>query len=75
MRRYGNIDYQTMTRRGFALGLSLLVVGILGEVALPMIAGPLPAWERTLFFDMEVLGILIGLFAPLIFGVVLPLTE
>lgn len=75
MGRYGDIDYPTITKRGFALGLGLLLVGVLGEVLLPMVAGPLPQWERTLFFDLEVLGILIGLLTPLVFGVVLPLTE
>lgn len=75
MGRYGDIDYPTMTKRGFAFGLGLLLVGILGEVLLPMVAGPLPQWERTLFFDLEVLGILIGLLTPFVFGVVLPLTE
>lgn len=75
MGRYGNLDYPTLTRRSFLLGVSLLLVGLLGETLLPVVAGPLPAWEHTLFFDLEVLGILVGLFAPLTFGVVLPLTE
>jgi hypothetical protein len=34
-----------------------------------------PAWEETLLFDMEVLGVLISLFSPFVFGVLLPLTE
>jgi hypothetical protein len=75
MGRYGSIDYPTLTRRGFAFGVTLLVIGILGEVLGPMVFGPLPAWTHTLFFDMEVLGVLVGLFAPLLFGIVLPLTE
>lgn len=75
MGRYGKIDYSTYTRRGFGLGVTLLVIGILGEVALPLVAGPLPGWERTLFFDLEVIGVLLALFVPIIFGIVMPLTE
>jgi energy-converting hydrogenase Eha subunit E len=75
MGRYGDIDYPTVTRRGFALGVALLVVGTLGHVLGPLLFGPLPEWERTLFLDMEILGVLLGLLTPLVFGIVLPLTE
>lgn len=75
MGRYGNLDYPTLTRRGFALGIGLLVVGLLGEALGPAVVGSLPAWGHTLFLDLEILGILVGLFAPLVFGIALPLTE
>jgi len=34
-----------------------------------------PDWERALLFDIELLGILIGLLSPFVFGILLPLTE
>jgi hypothetical protein len=75
MGRYGNIDYPTVTKRAFLLGLSLFVVGVVGELLGHAFFGPLPAWEETLFVGAEGLGVLIALFAPIVFGVVLPLTE
>lgn len=75
MGRYGDIDYPTMTRRSFLLGVTLVLVGFLGEAVGPVFFGPLPGWEQTLLLDMEAAGILIGLIAPLVFGIVLPLTE
>jgi hypothetical protein len=35
----------------------------------------LPAWELALLFDLEVLGIGIFLLSPIVFGILLPLTE
>lgn len=75
MGRYGNIDYPTMAKRGFLVGLALFLVGALGGLAGPAVAGPLPQWEATLLFDLEVIGLLVGFFSPMLFGVALPLTE
>ncbi|QSG07301.1 hypothetical protein [Halapricum desulfuricans] len=75
MGRYGDLDYSKLTRRGFALGVGLLVVGLLGEALGPAVVGSMPAWGHTLFLDLEILGIVVGLFAPLTFGIALPLTE
>lgn len=68
-------DYPTITKRGFQVGVGLLLLGVFGEALLPVLVGPIPDWETALFFDAEVLGLLIGFFVPLIFGLVLPLTE
>ena len=73
--RYGSIDYPELTRLGFGLGLALFVVGVAGELVLPAIAGPLPGWERALFFDFEALGVALVLLSPFVFGILLPLTE
>ena len=73
--RYGNLDYPKLTKRGFGLGLALLVIGVLGEAALPALVGPLPGWEEMLFFDLEVIGVLLILLSPFVFGIFLPLTE
>jgi hypothetical protein len=75
MGRYGDIDYSLWARRSFFLGAALLIVGVAGNALGSALLGSLPTWEATLFFDMEVAGVLIGLLAPLTFGVVLPLTE
>jgi len=69
------IDYAFYAKAGFLLGVTLFVVGAGGELVGTAFFGSLPAWETTLLFDLEVLGILLGLFAPLTFGIVLPLTE
>lgn len=73
--RYGNLDYPTLTKRSFLLGLALFVVGAGGELVVHFLDLQLPAWEMALLFDAEVLGILVALFAPILFGIVLPLTE
>lgn len=73
--RYGDIDYPRATKRGTLLGATLFALGVLGEVVGSMFFGPLPAWEHTLFFDMEVLGVVLLLVVPFVFGIALPLTE
>lgn len=69
------MDHATLAKRGFLLGVGLFVFGVLGEVAGPMLFGTLPGWGDMLLTDMEGLGILLGLFSPLIFGIILPLIE
>ncbi|GAB3325341.1 hypothetical protein EI982_11125 [Haloplanus rallus] len=73
--RYGDLDYGAWTKRGTLLGLALFAVGALGELAAHALGIGLPAWEATLLFDAEVLGVCLFLLSPLVFGVVLPLTE
>ncbi|MFB6128685.1 MAG: hypothetical protein ABEJ47_02875 [Halorhabdus sp.] len=70
-----NIDYASWTRNSFLLGVGLLAIGAVGNLLGPALVGSLPAWEATLLLDLEILGVLIGLIAPLLFGIVLPLTE
>ena len=70
-----NMNYAAWTKHSFLLGVALLVIGVAGHVLGPAIQGSMPAWEATLFLDLEILGVLIGLIAPFTFGVVLPLTE
>jgi hypothetical protein len=73
--RYGALDYPRLTKFGFGLGLALFAVGALVELVLPAFLGGLPAWESTLLFDFEVLGVALALPSPVVFGVLLPLTE
>jgi hypothetical protein len=74
MGRYGSLDYPRLTKGGVLFGLLLFAVGLLGQVALG--ASPAtPAWELTLLFDLEAIGLLVAFFSPFVFGIVLPLTE
>ncbi|WP_251341762.1 hypothetical protein [Haloplanus halophilus] len=73
--RYGDLDYSAWTKRGTLLGLCLFAAGALGELAVHAMGLQLPAWEATLLFDAEVVGLLLFLLSPLVFGVLLPLTE
>lgn len=75
MGRYGNIDYPTVTKRAFLFGVALFLTGLVGELVGHAYFAPLPAWEQTLLVNAEAFGILIALGAPILFGIVLPLTE
>ncbi|MFB6109146.1 MAG: hypothetical protein ABEJ82_09980 [Haloplanus sp.] len=72
--RYGNVDYSRLTRGGFALGVALFVLGGAGELV-GQTFGVLPAWGSNLLFDAEVVGVVTMLCVPVVFGVLLPLTE
>lgn len=73
--QYDNLDYPALTKRSFLLGVSLFLVGVLGEFVITTTGIAAPAWEHTVLFDAEALGIIIALLGPFVFGVVLPLTE
>ncbi|MDQ2055359.1 MULTISPECIES: hypothetical protein [Halobellus] len=73
--RYGNLDYPTLTKRSFLLGIGLFAVGALGEFAIATTGAAVPAWEHTLLVDAEFLGVLLALLSPFVFGILLPLTE
>ena len=73
--RYGELDYSVLTKRSFLLGVTLFAIGALGELWLTAAGISVPDWERALLFDIELLGILIGLLSPFVFGILLPLTE
>ena len=73
--RYGDIDYPTLTKRSFLLGIGLFALGALGEFAIAATGTPVPAWEHTLLVDAEWVGVIIALLSPFVFGIILPLTE
>jgi hydrogenase/urease accessory protein HupE len=73
--RYGNLNYEKLTKRSVVLGVSLFLIGALGEMVLHAVGLPVPGWENALLLGFEGLGILIALLSPFIFGIVLPLTE
>lgn len=75
MGRHRRMEYSQYARGGFALGVAVFVVGILGHALGPALFGSLPEWELTLFTLMEFGGIAIALCSPIVFAVVLPLIE
>lgn len=75
MSHTSSMDYAKRAKQGFAVGAALFVVGVLGEAVGHAVPGSLAGWQQTLLFDAEVLGVLIGLLVPLVFGIVLPLVE
>lgn len=75
MGRYGDLDYEWFAKTGFLVSVALFGVGAGAGLLAAAMHWSLPAWEETLFLDMEILGVLGMLFSPLLFGVVLPLTE
>ena len=68
-------DNGAFAKGGFALGVTLFLLGVLGEALGPAFVGPLPGWADMLLTDMEALGILLALLAPLVFAIILPLVE
>ena len=75
MTGFTTLDYGQLAKGGFVLGLLMIVTGASGEWAIHSHLLSLPAWEDALFFDLEVLGILVFLLSPITFGIVLPLVE
>jgi hypothetical protein len=72
---YDGFEYGSLAKGGFFLGLVLLLLGAGGSIVGHAFFEPVPGWEETLFLDLEILGLLIGFFSPLTFGIVLPLVE
>lgn len=73
--RYGNMDYPYLAKTGFLVGVAMFVLGGGGELVGHSLYQSLPAWEDTLFFGLEAGGLLVLFLAPLVFGIILPLTE
>lgn len=73
--RYGSLDYSTLTKRSFLLGVGLFALGALGELGLAATGATVPGWEHALLVDAEWIGVAIALLSPFVFGVLLPLTE
>lgn len=73
--RNRDLDYPMLAKSGFLLGVALFAVGAVGEIAGHAFLSSAPSVVYQLLFGMEILGILVGFFAPAIFGFVLPLTE
>ena len=70
-----SIDHARLAKLGFLFGLGLFALGGAGEIVGHSVLGGLPAWEDSLLFDVEVVGLLVGFFSPFVFGIALPLLE
>ena len=75
MSGHGYVNHEQLAKGGFFLGLMLVVLGGAGELAANAGVLQVAAWTRTLFFDMEVLGVVLFLFSPIVFAIVLPLVS
>jgi hydrogenase/urease accessory protein HupE len=75
MSQTGSMDYAKRAKQGFLLGAGLFAFGALGELLGHVLYTELPGWEQALFFNAELVGVLLALFAPLVFAGVLPLVE
>lgn len=75
MGRYGTMNYVRLAKLGFAIGLTLFCTGAIGELILHSMWAEPPANVDQMLFWMEALGLIIGLFSPIIFGIFMPLTE
>jgi len=75
MQTRSSSDYARLAKGGFGVGVAMLLIGVLGELLVPMVFGSMPGWEATLFFDLEVIGVLLALISPFLFGIFLPLVE
>lgn len=73
--RYGTLDYASWAKTGFLSGLVLLLAGAGGEIIGHTLLESIPAWEATLFLYSEIVGVAVGFFSVMVFGIVLPLTE
>ena len=74
MGRYGSIDYPSSVKRGVLLGLALMAVGEIGGYIAENYVS-VPAWEESLFLAAAIVGLLAFVLSPILFGIVLPLTE
>ena len=74
-RQSRNMDYAPIAKAGFVGGLALFVIGVVGELAGHAVLASMPPTAEQGLFAMEVLGVLVGFFVPVVFGAVLPLTE
>ena len=75
MGRYGDLNYESLAKRAFLLGVGLFAIGAGGELLAHALHVTLPAWEETLLYDAEIIGLLVAFVSPWVFAVILPLTE
>ena len=75
MPTHRRVEYGQMAKAGFLFGLALFAIGATGELAIGAHLLQVPAWEESLFFDLEVVGIPIFLLSPFVFGIALPLIR
>lgn len=73
--RQRDVDYARVAKLGFLVGAGLFLLGVVGELVAHVLVAGIPETVDQLFLGMEVGGILVALFIPIVFGAVLPLME
>ncbi len=75
-RRSGpSLDHAKIAKAGFLAGLGPFAAGVVGEFAGHSLLSSLPETVESALLTMEVLGVVVGFFVPVVFGAVLPLAE
>ena len=74
-RRSSSFNHAKIAKTGFLVGFGLFAAGAVGEFAGHSLVSSLPETVGSALLAMEVLGVVIGFFAPIVFGAVLPLAE
>lgn len=75
MSHHASRDYARLVKRGVGSGISLFLIGELGQLLAPRIQSTVPDWELTLFVWASVGGILLVLGSIFGFGLALPLLD
>ena len=70
-----SLDHARIAKTGFLAGLGLFAAGVAGELAGHSVVSSMPETLASALLMMEVLGVAVAFFVPLIFGAVLPLME
>ena len=70
-----SLDHARIAKTGFLAGLGLFAAGVAGEFAGHSVVSSMPETLASALLMMEVLGVAVAFFVPLIFGAVLPLME
>ena len=70
-----SLDHARIAKTGFLAGLGLFAAGVVGELTGHSAVSSMPETLASALLIMEVLGVAVAFFVPLIFGAVLPLME
>ena len=70
-----SLDHARIAKTGFLAGLGLFAAGVADELAGHSMVSSMPETLASALLTMEVLGVAVAFFVPLIFGAVLPLME
>lgn len=69
------VSHEQLAKGGFLLGLTLVALGAAGEAAAHAGILQVSSLIQTLFFDMEVFGVVLFVVSPIVFAIVLPLVS
>lgn len=73
--RQQNLDHARIAKVGFFAGVAMFLFGAVGEAIGRTMTRGIPEMANQLFISLEIVGVLVGLLIPLVFGIVLPLVE